>query len=94
MFVIPNPHGFIFWRKLTEAANSQIVYLIEKKQNTRTLSLPFNKKPRTFCFFRLEVLMSTESEIMEEEGFQRQRSVVDTNRIHTYFSKKHCRCRQ
>ena len=37
ILVIPNPHGFIFWRKLTEAANLQIVYLIEKKQNTRTL---------------------------------------------------------
>ena len=62
---IHNPHGFVFWRKLTEAANLQIVYLIEKKQNTRVLTLLFNKKPRTFCFFRFDVLLSAESEIME-----------------------------
>ena len=32
-----NAHGLKFRRKLTGAANLQIVYLIEKKQNTRTL---------------------------------------------------------
>ena len=62
---VSNAHGFEFWRKLTEAENLQIVHLIWKKQNTRVLTLPFNKKPRTFCFFRLGVLMPAESEIME-----------------------------
>ena len=87
-----NAHGLEFRRKLTGAANLQIVYLIEKKQNTRVLTLLFNKKPRTFCFFGYEFWCLQKVKLWRRrvgKAVKEELVVIrDTNRQHTHFSKK------